>query len=217
MVIFVLSPVPNISHSVVVRQGGVLCVLVGMASIQAARRFASVMTRGFPRYGCRVKSQKTCVNFKMAIPRRSNQPQPGHAETVYLPQLPSSTVWLRWCGLRLHTRKLYVMADYSRFVGDASADRVGGLGSIVLAACCIVVYCNLSAADGVDGLGLHALRAGLLARVHFTTTCDNNESLFSLGSGVVTLRDTVSLRHRGSSHHSSSELSLAFSQLLPTH
>lgn len=99
------------------------------------------MTRGFPEFGCRIKTAKTKVNFKIAVPdsmlergaQKRTLDEEGSTSTkrCYLPQLPNGSPWLRWCGLRINTRTLHVMADYSRFISDTSSSAgAGGDGAI---------------------------------------------------------------------------------------
>ena len=171
----------------------VACVAWHAWRVQAARRFASVMTRGFPRYGCSVKTEKTRVNFKVAISRRRRSSSSASAssttsnsktpptETVYLPQLPNNTTWLRWCGLRVHTRTLHVMADYSRFIGDASTDPSGSGGGQFA---CLLSHRAVISASHIPP--------------YFVPDCRHVWPLWIAAAGNgVTLRDTVSLRHRG--------------------
>ena len=97
--------------------------LCRMQPSQTAEAFATVMIQGFPEYGCRVKQTKTCVNFKVVVP--------GTLEP--LPRLGRGEIWLRWCGLRINTKNLSLMADYSRFITASQIeDKDGHPGTLTL-------------------------------------------------------------------------------------
>ena len=101
------------------------------------------MTKGFPQYGCTVKVSKTKVNFKIRAPWSAhNANNKGTAADSneeleqFLPQVEGKDPWLRWCGLRLNTNTLNMMADYSRFITDPAASDGLGIGKIEIRLVC---------------------------------------------------------------------------------
>lgn len=70
-------------------------------TLQKAKSFLDVMTKGHPEYGCMISREKTMTNFDY--------------DTEIMNVTSPTQTYFPWCGLLINMKDLSVMADYGRY------------------------------------------------------------------------------------------------------